>query len=123
MTVQGGSSAYGKTPGIGARMRQVLVLQRENASQDAWGESVPSWTTVDSAVRGAVSVKGGSEFTQNGQQVATLSIFITVRYRQDITITPQHRFTWQGRTFNVTATYDPDGMRKVLVCQCTEDAG
>lgn len=123
MTHSGGTSIYGKPDALSKRLRQVLVLQRENATQDAYGESVPSWTTVDFGVRGEVKAKGGSEFTQSGQQIATRSIEVLIRYRSDITITPQHRFTWQGRTFHITGILDPDGMRKILICQCTEDAG
>lgn len=123
MTHSGGGKAYGKPDALSRRLRQVLTLQRENASQDAYGESVPSWTDVDTAVRGEVRISGGSEFAQAGQQIATITADITIRFRSDVTLTPQHRFVWQSRNFNVVATFDPDGFRKYLVCRCVEDAG
>jgi SPP1 family predicted phage head-tail adaptor len=105
------------------RLRHVLTLQRENASQDANGESVPSWTNVSTGVWGEILFVNGSEQTQAGQTVATNSVTITVRKRSDVTITPQHRWLWNGKVFNIISAVDPTGIGEELICQCIQDAG
>lgn len=123
MTHHGGGKAYAKPEALSRRLRETITLQRENATQDAHGQSVPTWTNVDDSVRAEVRQISGFESTQSGQQIATLSYDVTMRYRSDITVTPQHRFKWGERLLNVTSAIDPDGFKKILICRCLENAG
>lgn len=103
------------------RLKQVVTLQQQSAITDSWGAPAESWTTVSSTVFAEVAANPGGEATQLGQQIATNSYTVTIRYRSGVT--PQQRFTWRGKNLNITSVIDPDGNQEMLVCQCTEDAG
>ena len=66
---------------VGALDRRILI-EVPTATRDAYGATVPGWTTL-TTVWGNVIPIMGTERQQQGTQVATAFFRITIRYRAD----------------------------------------
>lgn len=122
MTVHFGPSEYGKRVGLAFRLRNVGTLQREAAATDSWDAPSSTWEDVDTAFRFDLRETGGIETMQNGQQIATKSLTLMTRYRNDVTLSPKMRVVYDSRNFHIVGVSDPDGGRKYVVLQCVEAA-
>lgn len=121
MTVSFGPSEYGRRVGLAFRLRNVGTLQSHTSGNDSWGApTAQTWSDVDTAFRFDIKEVGGTEVAQNGQQIATKSVTLMTRYRNDVTVSPQMRVVYDGRSLNIVGVADPDGGRKYLVLQCVE---
>lgn len=72
--------------------------------QESWQEFTPAWAKI--------TVKSGSEDEESGR------INSRIHYRLIIDFIPgideSMRIQWNGKTLEITAAYDPDGMREVI---------
>ncbi len=73
---------------------------------EAWAESMP---------------QRGREFFRAMQVVAAMTHLFRLRYRSDVTFTPNYRITLGSRTFAIAAVVDVDEAHKEWRVSCTEE--
>lgn len=101
-------------------LRQRVVIQRETVTKDALGGDVQTWSTL-TTVWAEVRPLSGREAIEAGRISSTANVWITVRYRDDIT--PLMRVIWRGRTFEINQIENQGAGDVVLVLWCSEVQG
>lgn len=99
------------------KLREVLEIQTNTPTANAYGEMVPAWATV-ATVRGQVQILSGREFIEAKQREVDLSAKITIRYRADITA--NQRVKWGARYFDIDAVLDAGGAARALILMVRE---
>lgn len=102
-------------------LRTRVVIQAATASQDTFGGESKTWTTL-ATVWGEVKPLSGREYMQARQAQADVTTRITIRYRDDITITPACRITWNGHTYDVKDVIH-DAQQRQYQLMCAEVIG
>lgn len=77
---------------------------------DAWVTSTTIWAHIDPL--------NALEVASAGQTEEHITHRVTIRYRADIS--PQMRFLYGTRVFNVHRILDPDEAHRELICECEE---
>lgn len=101
-------------------LRHRVVLQRATLTKDAVGGDVQTWSTLDT-VWASVRPLSGREAFEGQRVTATGSHYLTIRYRDDVTV--GMRAVWHGRTFEITFVENTDGRNQQLVLWGTEMQG
>jgi len=82
------------------KLRHRLTIQTKTQAGDGYGEGSATLATV-ATVWGSIEPVRGTEFT-NAQQVnAEMSHQIVLRYRSDLTVTPENQLNYASRTFEI----------------------
>jgi len=82
------------------RLNRLVTFEQQSASQDALGQPVLTWTTVDTAWANIRSVKG-LESIKSGAPTSQVKTSIRTRYRTDITAAM--RITEDGVIYRIHA--------------------
>lgn len=86
-------------------LRHVLTIQTVTPATNTFGERTETWASTTTR-RGRIEPTGGGESIQSGKTEASATHVGVMRY---YALTPQHRITWDGRTFGIVhAEYDHD---------------
>ena len=82
------------------KLRHRLTIQTKTQTGDGYGEGSAALATL-ATVWGSIEPVRGTEFL-NAQQVnAEVSHQIVLRYRSDLTVTPENQISYSGRTFEI----------------------
>ena len=100
-------------------LRQRVQLQEKQVVRDTFGAEVVTWATL-ATVWGAVEPLQGREFLDAQQIQAEISTRIRMRYRGDITVSPEKRVVWGAHVYDVLAVIEPETRRRELVLMCKE---
>lgn len=100
-------------------LRHWMEIERPTETQDAAGQVTRTWTTL-ARVPCSYQVLSADESIRGEQVQATLRAQFEMRWRSGVT--PQMRIVFDGRTLNIRAVFDPDGMRVMLRIIAEEDA-
>ncbi len=105
-------------------IRRRVTVQRYSSTPNALGEQIESWTTLFSAWASVEAVTASERFASGSQQeLATITHRIVLRQRNDKTVGPQDRISFNGKTFDIESAVDPDGRRRETVLLCRELVG
>lgn len=105
-------------------IRRRVTVQRYSTTPNALGEAIESWTTLYSAWASVEAVTASERFASGSQQeLATVTHRVTLRYRDDKTVGPKDRISYDGKAFDIESAIDPDGRRRETVCLCRELVG
>lgn len=100
-------------------LRHEVVIQTPTETENATGESVPTWGTF-AAVRAAVEPLRGQEFFASQQLQSSLSVRIRIRYLANVTT--KMRVQWENRYFAIEGIIDPEMRHRELQLMCVERA-
>jgi len=98
-----------------AKMDRQIVLQRRTVAQDAYGEEIETWSTLDTVWAQRVELKG-SEQWQARQVIANIEAKYRIHWREGLT--PVDRFTEDGRVFDVHSAIEM-GRREAIELVCS----
>ncbi len=90
--------------------RHVVQVQTRTAAQDAYGEAILTWTTVH-ARNVEIKSLSGTELIEARKIQANATHWITMLY--DNQVTPQSRFVWGSRTFEILHVVNPEERNKL----------
>ncbi len=96
-------------------LRERVTIE-SRSGQDADGQPLDAWTTVDT-VWAAVTAANARESQAGGREQAVRTWTVLLRYRSDVT--PDMRLTWRGRNLNIVQVL-PDRPNGVLHLVCEE---
>lgn len=101
-------------------MRERITIQAPAATDDSYGDSLPTFTDLVTVWAQKVE-KTGREIFQSGQVAADQLIIFRTRYLDGFTITAKHRVIWRNRTLDITEPpVNTDNHRRTLELRCTE---
>lgn len=99
-------------------LRERIELQSDTGlGRDAVGGLVPQWVTLASVWADVAPMSVGEQFRRQQMQ-ANANWKVTIRYRSDLT--PKMRVLWQGRTFEVRGSTNPDQRKRFHQLACEE---
>ena len=105
------------------KLRQRVTLQQGTASQNSFGESVITWSTLATVwadVAPPMTVAQRERFAQGGDQMqARVNYQARMRYRAGIS-PATNRIIWEGRTLEIEGVLDPDGRNREMIALCYE---
>ena len=81
-----------------AKMDRRIVLQRRTVAQDAYGEEIETWSTLDTVWAQRVELKGAEQW-QAKQVIATIEAKYRIHWRAGLT--PVDRMTEDGRVYEI----------------------
>lgn len=98
------------------RLNQRITIQQPAASQDAYGEMVPSWTTF-ATVWAEVKPVLGSEAVVNGMTLAQAPVKVRIRHLAGVL--PTMRVVHETRTLAVRSVAEMDSAGQIdeLLCE------
>lgn len=99
-------------------LRNTVTIEKPVATVDAYNTPVPEWKSIASCVRCRITGKSGAEQTIGDKQVSIVTYEVVMRYRT--TVLPNMRLVYGEKYLNIDAVFDPDGMRRWVVCVCKE---
>ena len=104
------------------QLRHRLVLQRGTATQDSYGQTTTTWTTLGT-VWGAVEPLAGREYLEARQQQTDLTT--RVRVRHHATMGAADRITWTdpddvAHVFDVKSIIDDPTHLREMTLMCVE---
>lgn len=104
------------------KLRQLIEIQSRTISQDTLGQAIETWAKVED-VWADVRMAGNREtfVISADQQVARVTHKVRMRYKSYIT--PLHRIIHGDRVLDIESAVDPDGRRRMLLCECVERVG
>ncbi len=100
-------------------LRHRVDIQEPTDGTDSYGGVTQAWALL-STVWAQVEDLRGREFVSSEQLQSEVTTRITIRYRTDVTITPQMRAVEGTRTWEIVDVLDPDGMHIQLQLLCRE---
>ncbi len=100
-----------------ASRRSRLTLQALAEAETPLGGATLGWQTI-ATVWGALEMKSGRETEEGGQTIGPRTGRITLPFREGIDA--RNRFRLGSRLLEITAAFDPDGARRILVCLVRE---
>ncbi len=101
-------------------LRHRVTIQRATSTKDALGGDVLTWATL-ATVWAEVRPLSGREAIEAGRISSTANVWITIRYRDDVT--PLMRVSWRGRVFEINQIENQGTADVALVLWCTEVQG
>ena len=114
-----------KTAHVG-QLKAFMTLQKNTVTVDSGGERANSWGTFDTLYARIEPLKPyeRSLAAQNGMLITH---DVTVRYREDFGTTDtrllgRYRLIYDGRTFEIRGSMDPDENKRWLILSCEEAA-
>jgi SPP1 family predicted phage head-tail adaptor len=81
-------------------MKQRIEIQNYTTESDGMGGTNATWDEADT-VWANIEPVNGSQTWQIESLKGNISHVVTIRYRSDISITPESRFRYNGRVFNL----------------------
>lgn len=101
------------------RLRHVVTLERQSATQDAMGQRVDVWTTI-ATVRASVEPIRGNEFIAASGERAELTTRIRIRYSADVSgLRARDRVNHGGDIYEIDAPpINTDQRNKELQLMC-----
>jgi SPP1 family predicted phage head-tail adaptor len=100
------------------RLRHRLILQqRDNDTRNAYGESVPGWTTT-ATVWGAIEPLSGKEYLAQQQIQSEVSVRIVMRYYAGVD--PTWRIKNDGLYYDIISVIDHDLRGRMMTLMCRE---
>lgn len=100
-----------------ARRRNRLTLQSLAETATPLGGATLGWQNV-ATLWGSVEMKSGREAEEGGQAISPRTGRITLPFREGIDA--RNRFRLGNRVLEITAAFDPDGARRLLICLVRE---
>lgn len=100
------------------QLRQRITIKDMTAGTDGQGGTTRTPTTLVSSLPAKVEPLSGAEAVQDAQMTSTLRTKVTIRWRDDISVT--QRIVWGSRTLEIGTVQDPDGRRDQLELLCSE---
>lgn len=100
------------------RLNQRIVLQQNAETQDSIGAAVASWSTFTTLWAQARALTGAERHVADQQDAKVDHEFVV---RHTAGITPGMRISWDSRTFEIVAAFDPNGIKERLVILARED--
>jgi SPP1 family predicted phage head-tail adaptor len=101
------------------RLRERITLESATETQDAAGQPIRTWSTLESGIPAEVVAVSGGEVIRGRQVHADAKYMITVRYRTDVTTL--ERVSWNSLTLPIVAVGDPYGDRRDLRIECSKE--
>ena len=98
-------------------LRHKLELHSASSAQNAFGESIETWSSYDT-VWGQISPMQGEELFHAQQINAAVTHKILIRYNSNVTV--EHRVVFDSRTFEINSVLDPEEQNEMLLLHCTE---
>lgn len=100
---------------LSRRFRNILILQKNTATQDANGQPIESWSDVN-RLRCEIVPKSAKEFARNENIDDEVTSIIRCRFMDGNGLDPTYRLTNLDGTvvYNVTGVYDPHQTRHIL---------
>lgn len=98
-------------------LRHRIQIQTKTISEDSLKQQIESWTDVDT-VWARIEPLSGREYFQARQEIAEVSVKVTVRYRNDIA--PSMRLRFEDRIFEVLSVINPEERCILLLLMCKE---
>ena len=97
-------------------MRYRVELQQQTLARNAFGGTVPTWTTV-ATVPAAIEQLGGSELLRAGQQQTQRLYLVTIRAYSGLDAT--WRLLWGSTVLEIDSVTDESGrgVRYALACR------
>ena len=80
------------------KMDRRIILQRKTVTQDAYGEEIATWATLDTVWAQRLELKGAEQW-QARQVIANIEAKYRIHWRSGLT--PVDRMTEDGRIFDV----------------------
>lgn len=108
-------------------MRERVTIQRATVTKDALGGDVETWAALYQSVPAEVRYLSGREALEAQRISATASLFVTIRYRRDIST--GMRLVWEqhGKTFEIALIENKSDafghLDTALVLWCAEVQG
>ena len=98
-----------------SKMRHLILIQEDTSDDSDEGED---WNTWRNNVPAMVTDVRGMERVRGQQVQADVDVLIETRYSSQIT--PKMRVKHDGRTYDIKAALDKDGLKRFLVIQGAE---
>ena len=97
-------------------MREYITVQRKSTADDGYGGQVETWVDLYENVHAKVVSVRGREVEQHGRKT-TIETYLVIT-RHGYATTTEDRIIWGGKTMNVTAIADREGVRRRLTHEC-----
>lgn len=94
-----------------------ILLESPSETPDGFGGSMTTWALV-AEVWGELRALFGNEVFDDDRKSATSTHLVVIRWREGLT--PDHRFRFGGRTFQIRSILDRGGRKRFLECRCEE---
>lgn len=103
-----------------AKKKHRVMLQVKTFAQAPSGHKQPTWADISVSW---VSIEPviGDEIREGGRTSGSMTHTIKCRFRADVT--PDKRWVYGNRVFNILYAYSPDEARWETVCHCKEEVG
>jgi SPP1 family predicted phage head-tail adaptor len=102
------------------RLREVITIEQNMPTRDAYGAAIASWTTYAADVPAAAQPIGGREFVAIAQAQADLTIRFRCRYIEGVN--NQMRVQWRGNYYGIVAAVNWNGRDRELELLCRGEA-
>jgi SPP1 family predicted phage head-tail adaptor len=99
-------------------LRHLLTLESETRTDDGCGGFSSAWNAVAS-LWGEIRAVVAEEETAADRTLASVTHRIAIRHRAGVL--PAQRFSHAGRIFRIEGVRDPDGRKRLLICDCREE--
>jgi len=101
------------------RLRHRLQIQtRDNDTRNAYGESVPGWSTV-TTVWGSIEPLSGKEWLAQQELQSEISVRIVIRYYAGIDATT-HRVKNDGLYYDIVSVINHESRDRMLTLMCRQ---
>lgn len=101
--------------------RSRITIQRSTATQNTYGEDVPSWDALGSYWANIRALQG-RELEAVQQTWAEARFRIDMRFQRGTTFQRKDRVIWGSRTLDILDVEDPDQRQRRLFLTCKEYA-
>jgi SPP1 family predicted phage head-tail adaptor len=102
------------------RLKHLLTIETREETDDGSGGVIVAWAPIGQAWA-RMEPLSGREVVSTDREGSQQRCRVTLRYRNDIS--PAHRFAFGSRHFDIETIVDPNGRRRFLVCDCSEEEG
>lgn len=99
----------------GRLIHRIDLQENQGTTQDAEGEPVEQWVTVEARVPALVLPTGGREGLEANALHATAAVTAEVRFHPSRARRAAQRFLWDGRLYDIQLVADPTGRREAQV--------
>lgn len=102
------------------RLRHQVTIQQQTQTATAYGGYSETWTDV-ATVWAHIKPLYGRERWHGDQVESDVTHQITIRYRSDVTVSPQMRVLYGSRVFKIISVINPEERNELLVLECVEE--
>lgn len=100
-------------------LRHRVTIERATAAQDAYGQSIKTWTTAGKRWASIQPVNANERmFARKANEV--VSHILQLRWDSDLGVSPTDRVSFDGRTFQIEAVLNLDERRRIMELHCQE---